>query len=165
MPDSATPSHSTTDAPRLEWSANPWWPIGGLVVTVVLAVAALRSADALGLVFLGSASLTLMVWSGIALSRRTGLALVDGALVLRSTLRTRIVPLDRLRDLKVLEQRRLGLSAPVLRVEYRGPTGDNELEIFTRTDLDADPHEVARELSAAGLVDHGQGVMFMLRHQ
>ena len=164
MSDSPAPAHPTTDAPSMQWSSNPWWPTGGIVVSVVLAVSALRSPDVLGLVFLGSAALTLMVWSGIALSRRTGLTLVDDALVLRSTLRTRVVPLDRLLDVQVLEHRRLGLSAPVLRVEYRGPTGDAELEIFTRSDLDADPHEVVRALMSAGLVDHERGTSFMLRH-
>lgn len=135
----------------LQWSAGALWPALGLAGAVALGAGAVLAGDALGRVFLGAAAVVLACWAGLTLWRRPGLRLVDDALVVRSPLGSRIIPLSEVVEVRALAQSRTGLRSHVLRVEYRDPRGEAELAVLTRGDLGADPRDVHDALLEAGL--------------
>ena len=70
--------------------------------------------------------------------------------MLRTLTGRRLVPAAEVIEARVIPARRFGLRAPLLRLEYRDPRGDERLEVWGRGDLGADPEDVAAELAAMG---------------
>jgi len=63
-------------------------------------------------------------------------------------------PWAQVRDVRVRSVRRLGRDSTLLEIDVTDPDGTEQLMIFGRLDLDADPVDVAAAVSAARLTGH-----------
>ena len=129
-----------------EWSPQPSWAVGRLVVAGVLAGAAvLVVADVPGRLLVGLAAAGSALTAAHDLLVRPRLAARPDGLVVRSWGRRRRLGWPGLR-VRVRAVRRLGTTVRSLELDLAGPHDDGTLVVLGRRDLGAPVDEVARAL-------------------
>lgn len=132
-----------------EWAT----PLPGAIALVgaglMLAVAAAASyTDPAAMVFIGIASIALIVAGVVSLVRRPRLALLDGPILVVSTIRgKRTLGVGDVERISVLRSRRIVGSSDQLVIDLH----DDRLLVFGRWDLGESPAAVVERLQLAGL--------------
>ncbi|MBF6350090.1 PH domain-containing protein [Nocardia flavorosea] len=134
--------------PRLTWST----PLPALIAVaiggVILAVAALLTAEVPGKFLLGVAALVLLSLAGLGIRQRPRLSVIPGAeprLVLRGLTGPTEYTRDRIIRARIVGYRRLGRKSPMLEIDV-DHLGTERLLIFGRWDLGTDPEDVYETL-------------------
>ncbi len=134
-----------------------WSPAAGLVVcgwVVTLAAAAwcaalwLADADPAGRLIAGAAAVGIGLASAFGSRARTRLRADADGLTVGGFLRSRHHPWPLVQDVRVLRVRRWGRESSLLALDTQTADGDEQLLIFGRLDLDADPEDVVPQLLA-----------------
>ena len=140
---------------QLQWSTKPAavtaLAVGGAVLAVAAAVVV---ADAAGQVLVGFAAIVALATAALALRQRPRLAVLPdsaGIAVTRLTGRRKYTRPE-LQRVRLVDYPRLGRRVPMLEIDTRDPhSGSEQLMIFGRWDLGADPRDVYDALASRGL--------------
>jgi len=148
------------ESPR--WSTPPAVVAALTGAGVVLAVAAaVMVPDAAGRVLVGFAAVLVLSTAASAWRQRPRLEVLDGSSGIAVTRWTgrREYPLAQLHRVRIVEYPRLGRRVPMLEIDTLDPRdGSENLMIFGRWDLGADPRTVHEALVVRGLApDHTPG--------
>ncbi len=102
--------------------------------------------DPPGRVMAGIAGAGLLLFAGATWRARPKLAITSSGLAIRGWCRTQVLQHSDIKIIRITEFRRLGRKVRFLEVE----TVDEQLVLFSRWDLGADPLEVLDALTTAG---------------
>ncbi len=146
---------SDENPPR--WSTPPGAVAALAVGGVALAVAAVTAVDAAGRVLVGFAALLVLFFATSAWRQRPRLEVLPGSSGIAVTRLTgrREYPAAALHRVRLVEYPRMGRRVPMLEIDTIDSDGSENLMIFGRWDLGADPRAVHEALGARGLApDH-----------
>lgn len=138
-------------------AVKEWSPARGLVVcTWLLALAAgawcaaltLSAADPAGRLLAGVAALGLGVAALFGTRARPRLRVDADGLTVSGIVRARHHPWPLVKDVRVLRVRRLGRDSSLLEIDTVSTDGREQLLVFGRLELAADPEDVAPQLLA-----------------
>lgn len=135
-----------------EWSpaagvvACAW--IGAVAATGWLVVGWLSAADPAGLVIAGVAAVGLVVAAAFGSRARPRLRVDADGVTVGGMFRSRHHPWPLVTDVRVLRLRRLGRQSSYLEIDTVNASGDEQLLLFGRLDLAADPEDVAPQVVA-----------------
>ena len=138
-----------------DWAVRQWSPAAGLVVAGwVLAVAAaawcaalwLADSDPAGRLIAAVAAVGLGGASLFGSRARPRLQVDADGLTVGGLVRSRHHPWPLVQGVRVLRVRRLGRESSLLEIDTRTAGGDEQLLVFGRLELNADPEDVAPQL-------------------
>lgn len=132
------------------WSPGVLWPGLQIALAVTLVSFAALRQDPLALMFASVAALLLVATGVSQLLRRPRLEVVDGQLAMKKLRGTVFVPRDQVVEVRALGTARWGARQHLMRLEFVDGHGDEQLDIFTRMDLGADPRDVVETLTRLG---------------
>lgn len=132
------------------WSPGVLWPGVQIAGGIVLAVAGLLGGDPLALMLTGVAAVVLIAAGASQLMRRPRIEVVDGQLAIKKLGGVVFVPRSRVTEVRALGAARWGARQHLMRLEYTDDRGREQLDVFTRGDLGADPRDVVDELTRRG---------------
>ncbi|MEE2032257.1 PH domain-containing protein [Rhodococcus chondri] len=139
----------------LQWSTRPAAVAALAVGGAVLAVAAtVVATDPAGRFLVGFAAVLALATAALALRQRPRLAVLPDATGIAVTRLTgrREYSRPELHRVRLVDYPRLGRRVPMLEIDIRDPhSGTEQLMIFGRWDLGADPRDVYDALAARGL--------------
>jgi hypothetical protein len=155
-----TVSDSNRDAPRdvTPGSGGRWSPSAGLVGLGWLAAVAaafwcgllaVTGRDPAGLLLAAVATAGLALAALYGTRARPRLAAGPAGLSVGGLGGIRHHPWERVRDVRILRMRRFGRDTTLLEVDVVTAEGDEQLIVFGRLDLGADPVDVAAAVRAA----------------
>lgn len=132
------------------WSPGAMWPSVQIALGVGLVALGLQRQDPLALLLTGLAALILVPTGISRLLRRPRLEVVDDSLAIKKLSSTLFVPKEEIVEVRVLGMTRWGARQHMMRLEYVDDRGREQLDVFTRTDLGADPRQVVDTLTRLG---------------
>ncbi|WP_280400638.1 PH domain-containing protein [Nocardia carnea] len=135
-------------SPRLAWTTPLPALIAVAVGGVILAVAAVVTAEAAGTLLLGVAALAMLALAALGVRQRPRLSVIPGErplLVLRGLTGVTEYTRDQILRARVVGYRRLGRKTPMLEIDV-DHLGTERLLIFGRWDLGTSPEEVYETL-------------------
>ncbi len=115
--------------------------IAGLAIAVIAGIVAIFDTDPLDRVVAVTGALALLL--GVLLGYRRRLVTGPRGLLVGGLGGTRIIPWSQVHDVSTVKTGRLGVSTSSIEIDLV----DDSLLVFGRTDLGADPAEVADELT------------------
>lgn len=140
----------------VSWSPGVVWPGLQIAGGVLLVLLGLQRQDPLALLLTGLAAL-MLVASGVSqLLRRPRIEVVDGQLAIARVGGARFVPRSDVVEVRALGSARWGMRQHMMRIEYLDDRGREQLDVFTRLDLGADPRDVVETLTRLGF-GHARG--------
>lgn len=152
MSGEAVPEAGHTAA---SWSPGAVFPGLQIALGLGLVAAGLLRQDPLALILTGLAAVFL-VGAGVSqLLRRPRLEVVDGLLAIKKLRGVEFVSPGAMREVRALGVSRWGVRQHLMRLEYVDDRGREQLDVFTRTDLSADPRDVVDILTGLGFQGRG----------
>ncbi|HMT50357.1 PH domain-containing protein [Dietzia sp. UBA5065] len=138
------------------WSPGTVWPTVQIALGIVAVVAGVSTGDPLGLLLTGLLALLLIPAGALQLLRRPRIEVVDGLLAVKKLGGVLFVPPAQMVEIRTLGVARWGVRQHLMRLEYVDDRGREQLDVFTRGDLGADPREVAEALIGMGFGGPGE---------
>lgn len=135
----------------MSWSSGTLWPLSQIALGIGAVGIGVINQDPLGLLLTGLVALMLIPAGALQLLRRPRIEVVDGQLAIKKLGGVLFVPPAQLVEVRALGIARWGARQHLLRLEYLDDRGREQLDVFTRGDLGADPREVAETLIGLGL--------------
>lgn len=132
------------------WSPGTLWPAAQIALGVGAVVVGLTNGDPLGLILTGLLALLLIPAGVMQLVRRPRIEVVDGQLAIKKLGGVVFVPPAEVVEIRALGVARWGVRQHLMRLEYVDDRGREQLDVFTRGDLGADPREVMETLVGLG---------------
>ena len=153
MSGEAVPEAGHTAA---SWSPGAVLPGLQIALGLGLLAAGLMRQDPLAVILTALAAVFL-VGAGVSqLLRRPRLEVVDGLLAVKKLRGVQFVSPEAMLEVRVLSVSRWGVRQHLMRLEYVDDRGREQLDVFTRTDLSADPRDVADTLTGLGFQGRGR---------
>lgn len=137
------------------WSSGTLWPISQIVLGIGAVVVGITNRDPLGLLLTGVLALFLIPAGALQLLRRPRIEVVDGQLAIKKLGGVIFVSPAELVEVRALGVARWGARQHLMRLEYLDDRGREQLDVFTRGDLGADPREVVETLAGLGFTGSG----------
>ena len=137
------------------WSPEALWPALQIALGLGLVATGLLRRDPLAVLLTCSAALVLVVAGVSQLLRRPRLEVVDGLLAIKKLRGVVFVPREEMVEVRALGVTRWGMRQHLMRVEYVDDRGHEQLDVFTRGDLGADPRDVVETLIDLGFRGRG----------
>ncbi|WP_300007266.1 PH domain-containing protein [Pseudonocardia sp.] len=140
-----------------DWAIRTWGPAPGLVVVLWVGAAAATAwcglllsagADPAGQLIAGCAALGLLGAAVFTTRARPRLRADPDGLTVGGLRRSRHHPWPLVQEVRVLRTRRWGRVSTLLEIDTITADGGEQLLLFGRLDLNADPEDVAPVLSA-----------------
>ncbi|MFN3600190.1 MAG: PH domain-containing protein [Dietzia sp.] len=132
------------------WSPGTLWPAAQIALGVGAVMVGLTNGDPLGLILTGLLALLLIPAGVMQLMRRPRIEVVDGQLAIKKLGGVVFVPPTEVVEVRGLGVARWGVRQHLMRLEYVDDSGREQLDVFTRGDLGADPREVMETLVGLG---------------
>lgn len=136
------------------WSPGVLWPGVRIAGGLGAVAAGLLAGDPLALLLTGLLALLIIPSGVLQLLRRPLLEVVDGDLALRRISAVEFIPRSAVAEVRALGFPRWGLRHHQMRLEYVDDRGREQLEVFTRMDMGADPRDVVATLERLGFPGH-----------
>ena len=137
------------------WSPGAMWPALHIALGLGLLATGLLRRDPLAVLLTGAAALVLVLAGVSQLLRRPRLEVVDGLLAIKKLRGVVFVPREEMVEVRALGVTRWGMRQHLMRVEYVDDRGHEQLDVFTRGDLGADPRDVVETLIDLGFRGRG----------
>lgn len=144
---------SDQDCSVRQWSATPalvtaLWT-GFVAAAAWCATLWIAGGDAPGRLIAGVTGLGLLGWAVFATRARPRLRVDSDGVTVRGLVGARHVPWPFVEQVHVVRHRRFGRDVAMLEIDATSATGDDQLMVFGRFDLGADPGDVAPLVEAA----------------
>lgn len=136
--------------PARSWSAGALWPTGQIALGVGAVWVGVLTGDPLAVILTVALAAFLIPLGVLNLVRRPRIEVVDESLALRRLRRVEFVPRSAVTEVRALDFPRWGTRHHQMRLEYVDAHDREQLEIFTRMDLGADPRDVVEALHRYG---------------
>ncbi|MDX2357611.1 PH domain-containing protein [Dietzia sp. PP-33] len=137
------------------WSPGTLWPAAQIALGIGAVVVGLVNGDPLGLLLTGFLAVLLVPAGVVQLLRRPRIEVVDGQLAIKKLGGVVFVPPAEIVEVRALGVARWGVRQHLMRLEYVDDRGREQLDVFTRGDLGADPREVIETLVGLGFGGSG----------